>query len=365
MPSDSAEAAGDTTMLGMAWSVSAQLALLDGDVARAVEEFEAAGRAVSVSGDTWSEGLAALVGSQAATLRGDLDEARRQALVAIEVFRSLGDVSTLVNMLDQYGRMLETANLISEAEAAWSEARELSEQAGLRAWQSTTSIRLGALALAHGDAARATELYGEALELARDLALPPVELAALDGLGVAHRRRGELKEARHCHESARRIVDRIGPAVEIAGLLNVAALTFSRSQLGYVAEEAGTLEEAQRWHVEALDMARRIGDDASVALALEGLAVVAAATGDGALAATLLGHADQLRTTSGRRLTRPNASTSNGRPCWPARQLGEDGFTAAAAAGAARSLDGVSLPFPRHRPDNNASPGNGNRVSRR
>ena len=335
------EAAGDTTMLGMAWSVSGQLALLDGDVAGAVEEFEAARRVVSTSGDTWSHGLAALVGSQAATLRGDQDEARRQALVAIDVFRSLGDVSTLVTMLDQYGRMLESAGLITESEAAWGEARDLSEDSGLRAWQSTTSTRLGSLALVHGDAARATDLYREALELARDLALPQAELAALDGLGVAHRRRGELEEARRCHESARRIVDRIGPAVEMAGLLNVAALPFSRSQLGYVAEEKGTLEEAQRWHVEALEMARRLGDDGSAAFALEGLAGVAAATGDGVLAAALLGQADQLRTTSGRRLHGAERIDVERATQLARTQLGEDGFAHAAAAGRERSLDVV------------------------
>ena len=65
-----------------------------------------------------------------------------------------------------------------------------------------------------------------------------------------------------------------------------------------MAEQIGDLDEAQRWHGEALVLARRHGNKAGIALALEGLAGVVAAALDGEQAATLLGAAEQLRATS-------------------------------------------------------------------
>jgi hypothetical protein len=78
-----------------------------------------------------------------------------------------------------------------------------------------------------------------------------------------------------------------------------ASVVLTTAHLGHVAEAAGDLDEARRWYGEAFVMARRLADDRAAALAAEGLAAVAAAAGDGQLAAMLLGHVTHLRAASG------------------------------------------------------------------
>ena len=117
--------AGDHTIHGMAWGVNAQLALLEGRTDDALEYLGESRRAIDENDDPWSRGVAAIVGSQSAALRGDHETARNDVVTAIDIFRTLGDISGLVSMLVQYGRMLESAGRNEEAELALREAGEL------------------------------------------------------------------------------------------------------------------------------------------------------------------------------------------------------------------------------------------------
>ena len=336
------ERAGDHTIHGMAWGVNAQLALLEGRTDDALDYLGEARRAIDKNDDPWSRGVAAIVGSQSAALRGEHETARSHVVMAIDIFRTLGDVSSLVSMLVQYGRMLESAGQNEEAELALREAGELSETAGLRGWQSTANARLASLALARGELVRAAELYGAAGDAARELALPTAEKDALDGLGLVHRRNGQFEDARRCHRSARALADRIDRAAILDGPTAVrSASAYSMVQLGYVAEQSGDADEARRLHVEALAIARRRGDHRVVTLAIEGLAGAAASAGDGKLAATLLGHAGQRRVSVGES---PNEQEGIdiGRAERLARgQLGDEGYLRANEAGRGSELDAV------------------------
>jgi hypothetical protein len=77
------------------------------------------------------------------------------------------------------------------------------------------------------------------------------------------------------------------------------------SGLGFVAELSGDLTAAERRHREAYELATGAGHvgAAARAVALEGLACVSAARGDGQSAATLLGTAARWRTDARRPAT--------------------------------------------------------------
>jgi tetratricopeptide (TPR) repeat protein len=326
----------------MAWNVNAQLALLEGRTDDALDHLEEARRAIDSNDDPWSRGVAAIVGSQSAALQGDHETARSDVLIAVDIFRTLGDISGLVSMLVQYGRMLESAGQNEEAELALREAGELSETAGLRGWQSTANARLASLALARGELIRAAELYGAAADAARELALPTAEIEALDGLGLVHRRSGQFEDARSCHRSARAIADRIDRMAMLDGPTAVrSASAYSTLQLGYVAEQSGDADQARRLHAEALTIAHRRGDHRVVTLAIEGLAGAAASAGDGELAATLLGHAGQRRVIGGESPTEQEGIEIGRAERLARAQLGDEGFLSANEAGRRSELDAV------------------------
>jgi predicted ATPase/DNA-binding SARP family transcriptional activator len=200
----------DHTYLGLAWTVSAELALLDGNADLAASSLDLAQAAHDAVDDQWHKGIAASLRMWAASLRGQRETAEREAVTAVGVFRSVGDVCTLVATLNQYSRMLESAGKLDEADEAAREARDVSEAFGLRGWASTMRARLGSRALVRGDAARAAGHYRAAIELARDLALPTAEAEALEGLALAHERDGDHEAARRCREEARALTDRLG-----------------------------------------------------------------------------------------------------------------------------------------------------------
>jgi predicted ATPase/DNA-binding SARP family transcriptional activator len=179
------ETAGDNSALGLAWFVVSQIALLEGRVADAAECQDRAQRANASEPDLWHRGIAAMMGALAAILRGDTTTAERDALVAIDSLRAVGDVCQLVPILHEYGRTLQGAGRIEEAEAALREAHDVSEAFGLRGWQSASGTRLGELALLRGDHGAALDHYRQAADLARAVALPATEAAALQGLELA------------------------------------------------------------------------------------------------------------------------------------------------------------------------------------
>jgi len=217
-------------------------------------------------------------------LAGQHADAEREIVTAIDLFRSVGDVCSVVTSLDQLIREQQTMGRYEAAEVSVREARDVSATHGLRGWHATMTTRLASL-IRLGDPNGAAELHHAALDVGRELALPDVEATALDGLGLVWRRCGDLDEARRCHEASRLVSSRFRTARGVAR---------SAIQLGYVAEETGDALAAVRYHDEALAIARDRSDERGVASAIEGLAS-AAAGDDAELAAMLLWHAAHLR----------------------------------------------------------------------
>ena len=218
-------------------------------------------------------------------LAGRHADAEREIVTAIELFRSVGDVCSVVTSLDQLIREQQSMGRYEAVEASVREARDVSAAHGLRGWHAHMTTRLASL-IRHDDPNGAVELHRTALDVARELALPDVEATALDGLGLVRRRSGDLDEARRCHEASRLVSGRFRTARGTAR---------SAIQLGYVAEATGDHEAARRYHHEALAIARDRSDERGVASAIEGLASAAARATTPSWRRCCSGTASQLR----------------------------------------------------------------------
>jgi hypothetical protein len=154
---------------------------------------------------------------------------------------------------------------------------------------------MGHIALLLGDADRAERHFTEASVAAHELGADGSPLAAL-GEGLLARHRGDFTDAQ------RHFTDALGmlAAPEVRDW--AAAAT---SGLGFVAELSGDLTTAEHRHRQAYQMATDAGHVAAAAraAAVEGMACVAAARGDGQTAATLLGTAARWRSDAHRPAT--------------------------------------------------------------
>ncbi len=243
---DVADATGDPAIIGLARTAAAELAALHGQLDVAAVHLDHGQRALEAAGDPWTSAFAAQMRCYADGLAGQHAEAEREIVAAIELFRSVGDVCSVVTSLDQLIREQQTLGRYEAAEASVREARDVSAVYGLRGWHATMTTRLASL-IRRDDPEGAAELHRTALDVGRELALPDVEATALDGLGLVWRRAGDLDEARRCHEESRRVSSRFRTARGAAR---------SAIQLGYVSEAEGDTEAARatttrRWRSHA------------------------------------------------------------------------------------------------------------------
>ena len=240
--------------------------------------------------DTWT--AAALVASRARRdfARGDLTAMSEHAGRALAMFTELGD---------QWGQALATFLLGAHAEvtgdldtAARHHRAALRTAEALRLWTEVGErlTSLGRVALLQRDLDRSEDLHERARRVAVEHGHVVGEEAAVLGLGLVARRRGDLDTAR-AHLNAwldwhLRAGSDFGAALILA-------------ELGFADEQDGDALGAEEHHLRGLDSARRTGDPRAVALALEGLAGARALAGDPAHAARLLGAAQALRESVG------------------------------------------------------------------
>jgi predicted ATPase/DNA-binding SARP family transcriptional activator len=295
--------ADDPASAGMAYTVRSQLALMGGRVDETLADLARAAAEVEASRTVWGEAVAASLRASAATLSGQHAVAEREVTRSIAGLREVGDVCTLVLVLDQLSTAQEADGRDTDAEDSLVEALAVSRTHGLRGWQATTNVRLGSIARRGGNLGRARQCYENARVLGHDLALPALEAAALHGFGLIHRRAGRPDDALRCLRSALALSNR----AEVWSAAKLTSLTLRATtsaallvQIGYALELDGDLESCRRAHREALAAAERAGDERSIVAACEGLASAAAADRDGPLAACLLGYAAHRRDGHGR-----------------------------------------------------------------
>ncbi|MBB1245377.1 AfsR/SARP family transcriptional regulator [Streptomyces durbertensis] len=275
----------------------------------------------------WYRAAARMLRGQHALVRGDLQAAGRDGRACAEVFAAVDD---------GWGRCQADALLASLAEI-------------------------------NGDYARAARLSRSGLETARGLGLWPEVADRLWALGRVEMLGGRFDEARSFLERARRVAVEHGYTSGVTHAEHALALcarragepaeaeerlrpllagyreidfapgeTLALAELGFVATGLGRVDEAAELHERGLALARALGDQRAVALAVEGLAEVAVLRGDATHAAELLGAAAAGREAAGAPL--PDAESQDVRRVTASirERIGEPSLAAALQRGRAR-----------------------------
>lgn len=216
-----------------------------------------------------------------------------------------------------------------EAKTHLTEGLAASRKHGDALTEANALIGLGGLAVAQGDHARGAALLEASISAAQ--AVPDQRLAgimaawSLTNLAVISRRIGDFTLATERLEAAHR---RIRDAGYTAGTM------LSLGDLGDVARDQGEYERALSFYREALALGRGNPRTRLVADVVEGVGIVATATGEAERGARLLGAAEALRERIGLRFRVQENQTSQEQAVAAARAaLGEQRFTAVWAAG--------------------------------
>jgi tetratricopeptide (TPR) repeat protein len=191
------------------------------------------------------EGASALAWGQA-----DAEQAEEHAERALELFRSVDDKRGIARALNHLGLVSQERGAYERARCFFEESGELARELGNERGYAVAVVNLGGLALIERDYARAREFSELGLQLHRQ------------------------------HDS------RDGEAIS---LLN----------LGFAAFQEGAVDEARRQFEDSCKLFRELGFTEYHALALEGLAGVAAVSGTSAEAASLLGRSEAMREATG------------------------------------------------------------------
>jgi tetratricopeptide (TPR) repeat protein len=237
-------------------------------------------------GDDWGRALVLFVRMELQFLTGDPDAATEYGGQALELFRALGDHWGVSAVQYHHGLALHRAGRLQAARAVH-EAALAHAQLGLTNTVPYVLADLGHIALELGDPDRAAQHFTAAHLAARQLGGDGSAAAAL-GEGHLARDRGDLTAAaRHYARSRRLLTGQTTPEWEAAAL----------NGLGSAAALDGDLDAADAYHRSAWQAATQspAAGARAAAIALEGLAGVAAARGDGARAAELLGTAARWR----------------------------------------------------------------------
>ena len=219
---------------------------------------------------------------------------------------------------------------VDAAEAISREAlgirRELDDPHG----EAVELLALGNVAVYRGDAAEAQRQYEAASQLADATGDDEIRGRALSNLGVVARARGDLDVARDCFTSALDFARPRGDdQLEVLATIGLAGIALHR----------GLLDEATRLAQMAVSTAVEVGDNTTLAEALEERAAIWAAQGRTLDAAWLWGAAIALRTAMSAARSKLEMAEYDEHVAAARRHAAEecaqDAFTAAWQAGAA------------------------------
>ncbi|MFD3659578.1 BTAD domain-containing putative transcriptional regulator [Streptomyces sp. NPDC058659] len=282
------------------------------------------------AGDRWGTAAARALRAHTSFAAGDLRPAREDGLDAAAAFRELGDGWGELLTVPVLAALAEIEGDYATATARQTEGLRLAEGLGLAAEASARLGGLGRLALLAGDWERARVLHERARRAAAEQGHMFGEVFALMGLALGARRSGDLDAAEHHLRTMR---DAYPSSTAGKHLIHV--------ELGFVAALRGRVADASAYQARGLEFAEQLADPRALALSLEGVAGVAAATGDSprlTRAALFLGAADAARRSVGAPL--PEAESADVRRIAAAavRALGESAYTAAFREGAGMPL---------------------------
>ena len=167
------------------------------------------------------------------------------------------------------------------AERALGVARELDD----RRLVANALSNLGAIVLAAGDEARAEDVLADAVDLAREVGDERILALALNNLGDVALTTAAYERAEPLFAESLALLSARGDTANIArSLFNLGSVQLMR----------GRHAEARERFDESLHLSHAAGDKEDLAWCLEGLAGLAAATGDGERAGLLVGAAGRV-----------------------------------------------------------------------
>ncbi len=298
----------------------------------AAELLAVAEASLTAADSAWGMAMLRLMVGVELTYSGELDGATAALSESISRFESIGDRWGQALGLATVASVWEVLGDYPEARGALERARDLFEAVVGGGFSLIATSRLGTLAALEGDLETADLLHRESVRQARDVAIGELLTQILLGRSFSHRYRGELAEAA---EVLREVLamDRVA-AIPMA-------MAFAANSMGFVAEQNGDLEDAERWHLVGLNAARQTQDRRALALAVEGFAGVAVGRGDGERVGFLLGAADAARRSAGAPLP-PGERRDVDRIESAARQASGDLlFEQAFPVGARAGIDGL------------------------
>jgi predicted ATPase/DNA-binding SARP family transcriptional activator len=243
--------------------------------------------------DPWVRAARRALAGHLALHEGEIESAGRDLGEGYSLFAELGDRWGLIVSLTGLAEVAIARGRASEAVRTLEEARGYAAQGLGSHWGQTMRVPLGRARARAGDLAGARAdleqgvRFAEQIGEADDAASGYIELAELA------RRDGDLAAACGLLQQAASIAER-NPRPDMPA---VAAAAFSR--LGSVAEQEGDLSAAAGWHQRAIGALAGIATpmlpvNPPLALAVEGIAALAAARGEHSRAAELLGLAHTL-----------------------------------------------------------------------
>jgi predicted ATPase/DNA-binding SARP family transcriptional activator len=307
-----------------------------GDLADAEKLLAEAFDAARAERDRWTEAAVLMTRANLAHARSDLAVLERDATRSAELFTELGDRWGQMAAAEWLAGLAEMTGDHARAADLHRDALRRAEELGLWPEVATRLCWLGWIHTQLGDHPAALDLGAQALRLATEQGYRSGEIFAQIVLGHASRRNGDLDAAeshlRHLLDTAPPQDD--APSVHVPMVL---------AELGYVAEQRGDADAARRLHLEAFDLAGRLGAPGDKTGALAGLAGALALAGAHARAAEVLGAAAAAREA----ISLPPAPAEQAHldrvtaACRTA--LGADPFAAAFARGARLDPDAARL----------------------
>jgi tetratricopeptide (TPR) repeat protein len=303
---------------------------LGGDIRQAFDHLDTARASFEELDDAWGAAMSTMLLGYASTFAAQHARAETLARQSLDGFRTAGDQWGQTMALELLGLLARNRGGYHEAIAAYEEALGIVRDLGLR---DEIPFLLADLADLHAlleSFETATVLHKQALDAAGELGAADAMARARTGLARAARRQGR-------HDQARELLQRALAFYRDAGFPAETANTLA--SLGFVEELSGNLDAAEAFHHESLRLARSLTDQQPAAVALEGLACVAAARHEPAQAAALLGTAESIRARAGTPLP-PRERTDVDRATDAALSaLGSDAFDRALEQGRQKTLD--------------------------
>ncbi|GAA2288306.1 BTAD domain-containing putative transcriptional regulator [Nonomuraea roseoviolacea subsp. roseoviolacea] len=240
-------------------------------------------------GDEW--GIAAALSKRArdAFTTRDVVALERDSEESVRLFDKLGDRWGLLQATEWLAGLAAMKGDADGARRMFEDGLRVAEELGMGNEAARRTAWLGWNALQGGDYEQAMELCGRALRLSVEQGFREGTVMAEMGLAFAARRAGRDDVAE------RHLLHLLEGVPRDPGAEPALHLPTTLVELGHLRERLGDAEEARALHLEALTAAQRVGDPASVAFAVDGLASALSALGSPERAARLLGLAAAVR----------------------------------------------------------------------